>query len=108
MAFLALGAAFFFAGLLADFFFGDFALVADFALVVVDFFFFAAFAAFAEVLFFFGDFLAGFFLVDFLAVFFFADFFFPPEKMLSQLSENFWVEPTRTILIVSLTPSLVI
>ena len=95
---------FFLAGLSAAFFLVDF-LAVTFLVGLVAAFFFGDFLAED---FFLGDFFAAFFLAAFfLVVFFLAGFFFLPlEKMLSQLSENCCVEPTRTILMVVQTPSI--
>lgn len=63
--------------------------------------FFATFFLAALAGFFLGFAFAFFLVLFFLGVAFFATFFFfgfSPPKMLSQLSENFWVEPTLTTL----------
>ena len=75
---------------LSDFFLGDF-MTAFFGLLV-------RFLVLLEANFF-------FFFADFFTAFFLADFFFRPEKILSQLSEKSFVEPTRTMLIGLFSPS---
>lgn len=61
-------------------------------------------ACFQPFAFFFAAFGLAAFFFAFLAVGFSATFAFLPAKMFSQLSENFWVEPTRTILMAWCTP----
>jgi hypothetical protein len=89
----------------AGFFFGDALVLAAgfFVFVAADFLGADAFFFWAAGLGFFA-FLAVFLVADD----FFIDDFFPPPKIFSHPSANFWVEPTRTTLIATFLAPVIV